>query len=503
MSDKADILLVVESVSNEKGVSKDVIFVAMESALAAVIARQFGGEEQVNVRVTIDRTTGEYAAERYWTVISDEAADSDPEVAEAPEKFIKLSDAQQHADIEEGGEITEPLESVPFGRIAAHQAKQVITRIVRDAERAKLAAQYETRVGELINGQVKKVTREAITIELNDQVEAMVPRHEMIPRESVRTGDRLRAYIYGINPENRGPLVLLSRTCPEMLVELFKIEVPEINEGVIQIKAAARDPGARAKVAVKTNDSRMDPIGACVGMRGSRVQAVSSELNGERVDIILWNDNPAHLAISAMAPAEVQSIRVNEELRSMDVIVDEDQLSQAIGRGGQNVRLASELVGWTLNVMTEADALASGNAADAQSQLMILLDIDEGITEVLSREGYTTLEHIVQADAGQMAEIEEFDENIVEELKNRAQSALITQAMTADTPEPAEDLLALDGMTTEIAEALAAQGVVTQEDLADQAIDDIVDIEGLDNETAGALIMAARAPWFEDEDSAE
>lgn len=506
-----EILHVVESVSNEKGVSKDVIFTALESALAAVTER--GYDTAVKVRVAIDRQTGSSQSYRCWDVVEEYTEpDEDMDLqGKEPDFELLLADAQaKKADAQVGDVIEEPIGAVDFGRIAAHQAKHIITRIVRDAERAKIAEAYKDRIGELITGQVKKVTRDAIIVELGNNVEGMIPKSEMIARESVRLGDRIRGYLYDLSEENRGPLVLLSRTHSQMLVELFKIEVPEISEGVIQIRAAARDPGSRAKIAVKTNDTRIDPIGACVGMRGSRVQAVSAELAGERVDIVLWDDNPAHLVINAMAPAEVLSIAVNEEAHSMDVAVSEEQLSQAIGRNGQNVRLASELTGWTLNVMTEEQAQQKGEeqSSGVREMFTAALDVDEDITDILIREGFASLEELAYVDVEELASVEEFDVDIAEALKERAKNALLTQAISFgenidNEAEPAEDLLALPGMTKRLALTLASKGIVTQEDLADQAVDDLEEIDGLNPEKAAQLIMAARAPWFEDDDKAE
>jgi len=395
------------------------------------------------------------------------------------------------------------VESVEFGRIAAQTAKQVIVQKVREAERAQVVDAYMGRVGELINGQVKRVTREAVIVDLGNNAEAILPREDWVPRELFRVGDRVRALLKEIRPEARGPQLVLTRTTSDVLIELFKIEVPEIADGVIEILAAARDPGSRAKIAVKTNDGRIDPVGACVGMRGSRVQAVSGELGGERIDIVLWDDNVAQLAINAMAPAEVASIVVDEETQSMDIAVSEDNLAQAIGRGGQNVKLASELTGWILNIMTEDEASEKQEEEAGQivTNFMEQLDVDEDVAVVLLEEGFTTLEEIAYVPLDEMLAIEGFDQDIVEELRSRARNVLTTKELadeaTRITEEPHEDLLSMEGMTTKLAYDLAAIGVVSMEDLAEQAIDDLMEIDSMTEELAGEIIMTARAPWFE------
>ncbi|MCB1692536.1 MAG: transcription termination/antitermination protein NusA [Pseudomonadales bacterium] len=497
-----EILLVVESVSNEKGVSEDIIFEALELALATATKKRYGDE--VDIRVAIDKHTGEYDTYRRWLVV-----DSMDEI-EFPETVMTLDEAHEKNPALAVGDYYEvPVESVEFGRIAAQTAKQVIVQKVREAERAQVVEAYRPRVGELVSGQVKKVTREAVIVDLGNNAEAILPREEWIPRETFRVGDRLRALLKEVRPEARGPQLALSRTTPAMLIELFKIEVPEIADGIIEILAAARDPGSRAKIAVKTNDGRIDPVGACVGMRGSRVQAVSGELGNERIDIIPWDDNVAQLAINAMSPADVASIVVDEETRSMDIAVDEDNLAQAIGRGGQNVKLASELTGWELNIMTEEEA-AQKHEQEAGSiieRFMGQLDVDEDVAIVLVEEGFTTLEEIAYVPIEEMIAIEGFDEEIVEELRNRARSALTTMELASeealDKVEPAPDLLNMDGMDTRLAYQLASLGIVTMEDLAEQAVDDLLEIEDLDEQRAGELIMTARAPWFEAEDQAD
>ncbi|MCB1646373.1 MAG: transcription termination/antitermination protein NusA, partial [Pseudomonadales bacterium] len=485
-------------VSNEKGVSKDIIIEALELALATATKKRY--EEDVDLRVKIDKQTGEYETFRRWLVIGDN------DEMENPGAMLHITDAEEIDPELKIGDVREiQVESVEFGRIAAQTAKQVIVQKVREAERAQVVEAYLSRVGELVNGQVKKVTRDAVIVDLGNNAEAILPRENWIPRETFRVGDRLRALLKEIRPEARGPQLALSRTSPEMLIELFKIEVPEIADGVIEILGAARDPGSRAKIAVKTNDGRIDPVGACVGMRGSRVQAVSGELGNERIDIVLWDDNIAQLAINAMSPAEVVSIVVDEETRSMDIAVSEDNLAQAIGRGGQNVKLASELVGWVLNIMTEEEASEKQEqeAGAIIETFMEQLDVDEDVAVVLVEEGFTTLEEIAYVPIEEMIAIEGFDEDIVEELRNRAKSALTTIELAneeqLDSVEPAEDLLTMDGMDTRLAYQLAKLGIVTMEDLAEQAVDDLLEIEGMNEERAGELIMTARAPWFAEE----
>ncbi|MDP6027606.1 MAG: transcription termination factor NusA [Pseudomonadales bacterium] len=496
-----EILMVVSSVSNEKGVSQDILFEALELALATATKKRYN--DDVELRVAIDQESGEYDTFRRWLVIEDD------EEMEFPSAQITVSAAQlDQPELQAGDFVEEQVESVEFGRIAAATAKQVIVQKVREAERAQIVDAYRSRVGELVNGQVKKVNRDAVIVDLGNNAEALLSRDEWIPRETFRIGDRLRALLKEVRPEVRGPQLALSRTAPEMLVELFKIEVPEIADGIIEILASARDPGSRAKIAVKTNDGRIDPIGACVGMRGSRVQAVSGELCNERIDIVDWDDNVAQLAINAMSPAEVVSIVVDEESGSMDIAVSEDNLAQAIGRGGQNVKLASELTGWILNIMTEAEASDKHEeeAGSIIENFMSQLDVDEDVAVVLVEEGFTTLEEVAYVPVEEMVAIEGFDEEIVEELRKRAKSTLTTQELAneekLEDAEPAQDLLEMEGMDTRLAFQLAKIGVVTMEDLAEQAVDDLSEIDDLDEERAGQLIMTARAPWFE-EDPAE
>ena len=497
-----EMLLVIETVSNEKGVEQEIIFDAMEAALASATRRRYG--EDAEVRVSMDRETGEYDSFRQWTVFADESDE-----LECPDRELRMIDA---VDIDPnatpGGVVEQPIESVEFGRIAAQTAKQVIVQKVREAERKKVVEEFEERVGELLGGIVKRLDRNGIFVDLGSNAEGFIPREAMIPREPVRPHDRLKALLYEVRSELRGPQLFLNRTSPQFLIELFKIEVPEVGQGLIEILGAARDPGLRAKIAVKSNDARIDPVGACVGMRGSRVQAVSNELAGERVDIILWDENPAQFVINAMSPADVTSIVVDEELHSMDIAVEEDKLSQAIGRGGQNIRLASELSGWELNVMTETDAeeKSEEEAKELLASFMQQLDVDENVALILVQEGFSTIEEIAYVPASELVGIQEFDDAIVEELRSRARDVLLIRAISSeekiDEAEPAEDLLNLDGMDRALAFVLASRGVVTREDLAEQAVDDLADVEDLDDERAAAVIMAARAHWFENEEEA-
>jgi N utilization substance protein A len=494
-----EILMVVEAVSNEKGVDEGIIFEAIELALASATRKR--GSEEIDVRVAINRETGEYDTFRQWLVFADESTE-----LEFPDRELRMIDAVDvNPDAEPGGYVEEPIDSVEFGRIAAQTAKQVIVQKVREAERIKMVEEYQDRAGELLSGIVKRVDRNGVFIDLGGNAEGFVSREEMIPREPVRPQDRLKALLREVRSEPRGPQLFLTRSSPAFLLELFKIEVPEVGQGLIEILGAARDPGLRAKIAVKSNDPRIDPVGACVGMRGSRVQAVSNELAGERVDIILWDENPAQFVINAMSPAEVTSIVVDEESHSMDVAVDEDKLSQAIGRGGQNIRLASELSGWELNVMTEADAeeKSEDEARELVAMFMKQLDVDDTVALILVQEGFSSIEEIAYVPTSELLGVEEFDETIVTELRNRARDVLLTQAIVSeediDNAEPAEDLLSLEGMDRALAFILASKGIVTREDLAEQSVDDLENIEDLDDERAGALIMTARAPWFESE----
>lgn len=493
-----EILMVVEAVSNEKDVDKDVIFEAIEMALATAAKKRYEDEE-ADLRVSVDRKTGDYETYRRWTIVDNEAVP-------ALGTELTLEEAQDiDASLEPGDVHEEQVESVSFGRIGAQAAKQIIFQKVREAERARVVDSYREHVGELISGSVKKVTRDNVIVDLGSNAEALLPRDQLIPRETFRMGDRVRALLKEIRSDHRGQQLILSRTSPQMLIELFRIEVPEIAEELINIKGAARDPGSRAKIAVKTNDGRIDPVGACVGMRGARVQAVSNELGGERVDIVTFDDNPAQLVINAMAPAEVVSIVIDEDTNSMEVAVAEDNLAQAIGRGGQNVRLASELTGWELNVMTESEA---EEKQEKEAQRLVehfqrFLDADEELAQVLVEEGFTTLEEIAYVPRDEMLAIEGFDEDLVEELRGRARDGMLNEALASGTEspqgggEPQEDLVGMDGMDPELAQALAGKGIHSMEDLAEQSVDELLDIEGMDEDRAGQLIMTARAPWFE------
>ena len=492
-----EILLVAEAVSNEKGVSKEIIFQAIEAALAAAAKKRYEDEEAI-IRVDIDRKTGDYETFRRWLVVSNDVV---PGLGDE----LTLQEAHDiDTNLQPGDTYEIEVDNPDFGRIAAQAAKQIIVQKVREAERAQVVDQYQDRVGELIGGTVKKVTRDNVIVDLGNNAEALMPKDQLIGREIMRMGERVRAILFDIRPENRGPQLMLSRTVPDMLIELFRIEVPEISEEVIEIKGAARDPGSSAKIAVKSNDKRIDPVGACVGMRGARVQAVTNELGGsERIDIVLWDDNPAQLVINAMAPAEVASIVVDEETNSMDVAVAEDNLAQAIGRGGQNVRLASELTGWEINVMTEEEAVDKQNeeASGCIEGCVNTFDLDEDFATLLVEEGFTTLEEIAYVPMEEMLQIDGLDEEIVNELRNRAKDVLLTQAIASEekleAAEPAEDLLNMEGMEKHLALVMASKGICTMEDLAEQSIDDIMDIENMTEEKAGELIMTARKPWFE------
>ena len=493
-----EILMVAEAVSAEKGVAEDIIFEAIELALATAAKKRY--DEEADIEVVIDRESGAYVTRRRWLVVPD------TELALLGTQFTTQEAAEVDTSLQPGDVHEEVVENADFGRIAAQTAKQVIVQRVRDAERAQIVDLYRDRIGELLAGIVKKVTRDNVIVDLGNNAEGLLPRGELVGRETFRINDRVRAILTEINTEARGPQLLLSRSCKEMLTELFKIEVPEISEGVIQIRAAARDPGSRAKIAVKTGDQRIDPVGACVGMRGSRVQAVSNELDNERVDIILWDDNPAQLVINAMSPAEVESIVVDEDSDTMEVAVAEDNLAQAIGRGGQNVRLASDLTGWTINVMSTDEAVErqEAEAVEIIETFMNALDVDEDVAGVLVEEGFTTLEEVAYVPLEEMMGIEGFDEEISEELRARAKDALLTMAIASEEKldvQPAEDLLTMEGMDRHLAFVLASRNIVTMEDLAEQGVDDLMDIDDMTEERAGELIMTARAPWFAEEEA--
>ncbi|MBI4357447.1 MAG: transcription termination/antitermination protein NusA [Gammaproteobacteria bacterium] len=490
------ILLVVEAVSHEKRVEKEVIFKALEAALEAATRKKFGLSEEADVRVNIDQATGDYVTYRRWHVLEGPG--------QVAAREIDLLAAQQKKGDAKGGDVLEEqIASVTFGRIESHMAKQVIVQKVKEAERSQIVSEYKDRVGDILSGVVRKVGRDNIVVEVAPNVEALLKRENIIARESARIGDRLRALLIKVTPEKVGIQLFLSRTHPEFLIKLFKIEVPEIEEGLIEIKGAARDPGIRAKIAVKANDARLDPVGACVGMRGSRVQAVSNELDGERIDIVLWNENPAQFVINAMSPAEVKSIVVDEETHTMEVAVSEEALSQAIGKNGQNVRLASEVTGWKLNVMSE-NAASTKQEEEAQKLRTIFmngLNIDETVADIFVREGFTSLEEVAYVPIEELQSIEEFDPALIEELRGRAKDSLLASAMTSKVDSakvPAADLLAVEGMEEGLAQKLAQKGIVTREDLAEQSVDDLRGMEEMSEELAAKLIMAARAIWFTD-----
>lgn len=488
-----ELLLVAEALSNEKGVSKEVVLLAIQAALESATRKLAGSD--LGIRVALDFRTGEYATFRYWDVVPDEEIES-------TDYQITLSDAlKRNPSIQVGERIEEPMPSIEFGRIAAQTARQVIMQRVREAERQLVIDQFMKKLGQLVYGTVKRVTRDNIIIDLGGKAEAIMNRNETLPNEMFRVNDRVRAYLYDIANQARGPLLSVSRIRNEMLIELFRIEVPEIGENIIEVKAAAREPGVRAKIAVKTNDGRIDPVGACVGMRGARVQAVSSELGGERVDIILWDDNPAQLVINAMAPAEISSIVVDEDTHAMDLAVHKENLSQAIGRNGQNVRLASQLTGWTLNVMTieEFDSKSQEESLKILQLFISSLQIDEELAGLLVSQGFSSLEEIAYVAKEELLAIHGFDEEIVEELRNRANDTLLTQALSLGGDTSAaevEPLSALEGMTDEWLQALTSMNITTVDELAELSIDELLHIPGMTEEKAGVLIMKAREPWF-------
>ncbi|SIQ83189.1 transcription termination factor NusA [Solilutibacter tolerans] len=492
-----ELLLVVDAVANEKGVPREVIIEAIEAALASAAKKRYP-EQDVAIRVVVDPKDGSYETFRRWEVVADDV------VMESPDRQLRLMDAVDESEgVEVGDFIEEQIENAEFGRIAAQAAKQVIVQRVREAERQQVVDAWKDRVGELVNGTVKRVERGNIYVDLGGNAEGFIPKDKGIPRDILRTGDRVRGYLYDVRSEQRGPQLFISRAAPEFMMELFRLEVPEVGQGLVDIKACARDPGDRAKIAVLAYDNRTDPIGACIGMRGSRVQAVTNELNGERVDIVLWSDNPAQFVINAMAPAEVQSIIVDEEKHSMDLAVAEELLAKAIGKGGQNVRLASRLTGWQLNVMTADQVQAKSEAEQAVARQLFVdkLEVDEEIAGILVAEGFSTVEEIAYVPVGELLAVEGFDEDIVEELRARARDALLNEALAAeeelDEHQPAEDLLTLEGMDEATAYVLASRGVRTREDLAELAVDEITDLEDMDEARASALIMEARKHWFE------
>jgi transcription termination/antitermination protein NusA len=492
-----EVLSVVEIMSNEKGVDEEVIFEAIETALAMATIKN--NDDKIDARVEIDRRTGNYTTYRRWLVIEDDVA-----IEGEPGLYIRMMDAvDEDPHAQPDMYIEEEIDSIEFGRIGAQTAKQVIIQKVREAERKKVVEEYSSRVGEILTGQVKRIDRGDVILDMGDNVDALIPRAELVGRENFRIGDRVRAYLKEVTFRPRGAQLFMSRACKEMLIELFKIEVPEIGDDLIDVMAAARDVGYRAKIAVRANDPRLDPIGACVGMRGGRVQAVTNELNGERIDIIQWDANDAQFVINAMAPAEITSIMVDEDRHEMDLAVEDEQLSMAIGKGGQNIRLASELTGWELNVMTKT-AMEEKHNSEASKQVekfTALLEVDEDLAQLLVDEGFTSIEEVAYVPTTEMLEIDGFDEDLVDELKQRAKDALLTQAIVNEEKtvlaEPADDLLALEGMNEEMAKLLASNGVVTQEDLAELGTDELLDIVQMPEQAAAELIMKARAPWFE------
>jgi len=487
-----EVLMLVDALAREKSVDKEIVFGALESALASATKKRFS--EEADVRVSIDRDSGDYQSFRRWQVMDDETF-------ETPDLHIKLAEAQkQNSDIQLEEFIEEPLENIDFGRIGAQAAKQVIFQKIRDAEREQILSDFMERKEHLVSGTVKRIERGNAIVEFG-KIEALLPRDQMIPKENLRVGDRIRACLLRVDRSLRGPQIILSRVTPEFLVKLFELEVPEIEEKLLEIVSAARDPGSRAKIAVRSHDARLDPIGTCVGMRGSRVQAVTNELAGERIDIVLWSEDPATCVINALAPAEVTSIVVDEDKHSMDVVVEEENLAQAIGRNGQNVRLASELAGWELNIMTveESSQKNEQEFAKIRDEFMGRLDVDEEVADILVQEGFNTLEEVAYVPLDEMLEIEAFDEATVNELRSRARNTLLTQAIASEeqVEHNIEDLLKIEGMDEETARTLAGKGVGTQDDLADLDTDELVELTGMDGELANQLIMTARAPWFE------
>ena len=489
-----EVLLLVDALAREKNVARDVVFAALETALASATKKRF--KEETDVRVTIDRLSGDYEAFRRWQVVPDgELEDHDIQII--------LTEAQkQISDVQVGDFIEEELEAVELGRIGAQAAKQVILQRIREAEREQIIDDFLARDEPIMSGTIKRIDREGAILETG-KLEARLPRDQMIPKENLRVGDRVRALVVRVNREGRGPQLILSRTSPEFIRHLFTNEVPEIEQGLLQIKAAARDPGVRAKIAVHTTDRRIDPIGTCVGVRGSRVQAVTGELAGERVDIVLWSEDPAQFVIGALAPANVSSIVVDEDKHAMDVVVDEDNLALAIGTGGRNVRLASELTGWQINIMTreESQQKSATERGEVRDIFVARLDVDEEVADILIDEGFTSLEEIAYVPLNEMLEIEAFDEDTVNELRDRARNVLLTEAIATEEKlgSAAEDLLSLEGMDRALAARLADAGVHTRDELAELAVDELVEATGIDDQRARELIIRARAHWFESE----
>ena len=493
-----EILLLVDALAREKNVNRDVVFGALELALASATKKSF--TEDVDVQVAIDRDTGDYQTFRCWRVLPDDASDW------INAQMLSVEEAQdREPDAKLGDVIKKQIENVPFGRIGAQTAKQVILQRIRDAEREQILNDFLARGDELVTGTVKRMERGSAIVE-SGRLEAQLPREYMIPKENLRVGDRVRAWVMKIDRGARGPLLILSRTAPQFIMKLFELEVPEIEEKLLEIKSAARDPGVRAKIAVHNNDRRIDPIGTCVGMRGSRVQAVTQELAGERVDIVLWSADPATFVIGALAPAEVSSILVDEEKHAMDVVVDEENLAIAIGRSGQNVRLASELTGWTINLMSQEESTKKQEEEGGRVKTLFMgsLDVDEDVADILAQEGFSTLEEIAYVPITEMLEIDAFDENTVNQLRSRARNALLVQAIVSEESIAGvqQDMLGLEGMDNQLAGKLAERGIKTRDDLADLAVDELSEITGMEEERAKRLIMTARAHWFADEPAA-
>ena len=488
-----EVLMLADALAREKNVDQAIVFEALEMALASATKKRYPTED-VDIRVSIDRETGEYETYRRWLVVPNEAGLQEPD-----KEILQFEAQEQLADMEVGDYIEEQIESLAFGRIGAQAAKQVILQRIRDAEREQILNDYLERGEKVMTGTVKRADKNGLIIE-SRRVEALLRRDQMIPKENLRSGDRVRAYILKVDREARGPQIELSRTCPDFLIKLFENEVPEMDQGLLEIKGAARDPGIRAKIAVVTYDKRIDPIGTCVGVRGTRVTAVRNEVAGEAVDIVLWSEVPAQFVIGALAPAQVSSIVVDEERHAMDVVVDEENLAIAIGRSGQNVRLASDLTGWQINIMTpeESAEKTEKEASSVRQLFMDKLDVDQEVADILIEEGFNTLEEVAYVPLSEMLEIDSFDEDTVNELRNRARDSLLTMELAKEERigEVSQDLLSLEGMTSELIAKLAENQVHTRDDLAELAVDELVEATQIDEETAKTLIMKAREHWF-------
>ena len=484
-----EILLLVDALAHEKSVEREIIFEAVEEALASATKKKH--KDVIDIKVEIDQETGEYETFRKWTILPED-------LVEDEEIQVSLED-ERAKGLVENDIIKEPIESVEFGRIGAQAAKQVILQKVREAEREQILNEFLARDEKLVSGQIRRMERGNAIIEIG-RIDAVLPREQMIPKENLRIGDRVRAIVMEVDRGIKGPQLILSRVSPEFLIRLFELEVPEIEEGLLEIMAASRDPGLRSKIAVKANDQRLDPVGTCVGMRGSRVQAVTGELAGERVDIALWSMEPAQFVINAMAPAEISSIMVDEDKKSMDLVVSEDQLAQAIGRNGQNIRLATELTGWELNILSEeeSDQKTKDEYTNVSQLFIEKLDVDADIADILVHEGFSTLEEIAYVPIDELIQIEAFDEDTVNELRSRASAVILKEAISNEEKikSPADDLLNMEGMDSDTAKLLASKSIITMEDLAELAADELIDIVKMDEERAKELIMTARAPWF-------